>query len=110
MKADYETRKVAVDKYAEKYDDNRRQKIEKLNSHYATIVDQRTNTWNNRMKAGQLVEYYKPARPAAQLTAANARTIYEEFVQNVKNNTEKHDINDIISTPNVVRRVKHMTK
>ena len=94
MQADYETRKAAVDKYADKYNDNRRQEIAKLNSRYTAAADQRTSAWNNRMKVGQLGEYYKPTSPAAQITAANARTTYESFVQNVKNNQEKYDIND----------------
>ena len=94
MKADYETKKASVDKYADKYDDNRRQEIDKLNTRYSTAVDQRTNAWDNRMKVGELGQYYKPTSPAAQLTAANARTTYESFVQNVKKNQEKYDIND----------------
>ena len=95
MQADYETRKAAVDKYADKHDENRRQEIAKWNSRYTAVADQRTSAWNNRMKVGQLDEYYKPTSPAAQITAANARMTCESFVQNVKNNREKYDINDL---------------
>jgi hypothetical protein len=94
MKADYETKKASVDKYADKYDDNRRQEINKLNTRYTIAVDQRTSAWDNRMKVGELGQYYKPTSSAAQLTAANARKTYESFVQNVKKNQEKYDIND----------------
>ncbi|UOQ99685.1 hypothetical protein MUN81_09355 [Hymenobacter sp. 5317J-9] len=94
LKADYQTKKAAVDKYADQYDDNRRQEIDRLNTRYTTAVEQRTTAWNNRTTVGELGQYYKPMSPAAQLTAANARTTYEKFVQNVKSNQEKYDIND----------------
>lgn len=94
MKADYEAKKAAVDKNADKYDDNRRQEIDKLNTRYTTALDQRASSWDNRMKVGDMGQYYKPTSPAAQLTATNARTTYEKFVQNVKSNQEKYDIND----------------
>ena len=94
MQADYEAKKAAVAKYNDQYDDNRRQEIDRLNTRYTTASTQRASAWDNRMKVGELGQYYKPMSPAAQLTAANARSTYETFVRNVKANQENYDIND----------------
>lgn len=114
MKADYDSKVAAVDQYADQYDENRRQEIEQLRTRYNTAYDQRDQAWRNRpnavasttsgseaatgvasgagtMKVGK---YYKPTNPAAQLTAANARQTYEAFVQDIKKNEDRYDIDD----------------
>ncbi|SNR33340.1 hypothetical protein [Hymenobacter mucosus] len=105
LKSDFDTKVAAVDKYADQYDDTRRQEIEQLRTRYTTAYDRREMAWKNRpgstatstsgstanLKPGK---YYKPMSPAAQLTAANARTTYESFVNNIKQNEDKYDIDD----------------
>ncbi|GAA4349167.1 hypothetical protein GCM10023185_05670 [Hymenobacter saemangeumensis] len=96
MKADYDTRLAAVEKYNDRYDDARRQEIEALRTRYTTAYDKRTAAWNRRLSSGEMTlgQYYKPSNPAGQLTAANARSTYEQFIRNVKQNQERYDIND----------------
>ncbi|WP_139922938.1 hypothetical protein [Hymenobacter sp. DG01] len=109
LKADFDAKVAAVDKYADRYDDARRQEIEALRTRYTTAYDKREMAWKSRpgatsamsgpasttagssMKMGQ---YYKPTNPAAQLTAANARQTYEAFVRDIKVNENKYDIDD----------------
>ncbi|SHK76271.1 hypothetical protein [Hymenobacter psychrotolerans] len=100
LKSDFDAKVAAVDKYADQYDDARRQEIEALRTRYTTAYDKREMSWKNRsggtatsgtMKVGK---YYKPMNPAAQITAANARTTYENFVRNIKQNEDKYDIDD----------------
>jgi hypothetical protein len=107
MKADFDAKVAAVDKYADGYDDARRQEIETLRTRYTAAYDKREMAWKNRAGAGMATtgattdmgsmkvgKYYKPTNPAAQVTAANARTTYENFVANVKQNEDKYDIDD----------------
>lgn len=107
MKADFDAKVAAVDKYADGYDDARRQEIEALRTRYTAAYDKREMAWKNRSGAGMATtgtstdistmkpgKYYKPMSPAAQVTAANARTTYESFVANVKQNEDKYDIED----------------
>jgi len=96
LKTDYDARTAAVDKYADRYDDARRQEIAALRTRYATAYDKRTAAWKRRLSSGEIAlgKYYKPSSPAAQLTAANARQTYESFIRNVKQNQERYDIND----------------
>jgi hypothetical protein len=107
MKADFDAKVAAVDKYADGYDDARRQEIETLRTRYTAAYDKREMAWKNRAGAGMATtgattdmgsmkvgKYYKPTTPAAQVTAANARTTYENFVANVKQNEDKYDIDD----------------
>lgn len=101
LKSDFDAKVAAVDKYADQYDDARRQEIEQLRTRYTTAYDKREMAWKNRpnalttstanMKPGK---YYKPMSPAAQITAANARATYESFVNNIKQNEDKYDIED----------------
>ncbi len=99
LKNEYDAKVAAVEKYNDQYDDTRRQEIEGLRSRYTTANDRRAAMRNNMsgtanggtLKMGQ---YYKPTNPAAQLTAANARATYEAFVQNVKQNEERYDLDD----------------
>ncbi|WBO85651.1 DUF6565 domain-containing protein [Hymenobacter yonginensis] len=111
MKADFDAKVAAVDKYADGYDDARRQEIEALRTRYTAAYDKREMAWKNRADAGMATaaagtaastdmstmkpgKYYKPMSPAAQITAANARATYEKFVANVKQNEDKYDIED----------------
>ncbi|MBF9237376.1 hypothetical protein I2I05_08195 [Hymenobacter sp. BT683] len=102
LKADYDAKVAAIDRYTADYDENRRQEIEKLRTRYSTAIAQRESTWANRASAGaattaaplKVGKYYKPTQPATQLTAANARATYEAFVQNVKQNEERYDLDD----------------
>lgn len=94
METEFQTKYSAARKAAERGDDTRRQDLESLQNRYMTASEKRTVNWVNRTQTGELGQYYKPASPAAKLTAVNARTTYEKFVQNVKNNQEKYDISD----------------
>lgn len=101
LKADFDTKVASVDKYSSEYDEARRQEIDALRTRYTTAYDRRQAAWDARatgstatagaMKMGQ---YYKPTQPAAKLTAANARATYEAFVQDVKKNEERYDLDD----------------
>jgi predicted small secreted protein len=104
LKSDFDAKVAAVDRYADQYDDARRQEIEQLRTRYTTAYDKREMTWRNRpgataamngstgtMKMGK---YYKPSSPAARLTAANARQTYEAFVNDIKQNEDRYDIDD----------------
>ncbi|SHI85738.1 hypothetical protein SAMN02745146_1713 [Hymenobacter daecheongensis DSM 21074] len=106
LKADFDTKVAAVDRYADQYDDTRRQEIEQLRTRYTTAYDKRDMAWRNRPNTvsstatgsttgtGKPGKYYKAMNPAAQLTAANARATYENFVNNVKQNEDKYDLDD----------------
>ncbi|RSK24765.1 hypothetical protein [Hymenobacter metallilatus] len=103
LKSDFDAKVAAVDRYADQYDDARRQEIEQLRTRYTTAYDKREMAWRNRpgataamtgtetMKMGQ---YYKPSSPASRLTAANARQTYEAFVNDIKQNENRYDIDD----------------
>jgi hypothetical protein len=110
LKTDFDAKVAAVDRYADQYDDARRQEIEQLRTRYTTAYDKREMAWKNRpttvassssatsgttgtssMKPGK---YYKPTSPAAALTASNARSTYESFVNNIKQNEDRYDIDD----------------
>ncbi|RYU82410.1 hypothetical protein [Hymenobacter persicinus] len=102
MKADFDAKVAAVDKYADQYDDTRRQEIEQLRTRYTTAYDKRDEAWRNRSgsmsttttTAPTMGKYYTLSNAAAQVTAANARTTYETFVNNVKARENQYDIND----------------
>jgi len=114
LKADYDSAVAAIDRDADKYDDARRAEIEQLRARYTTAYDAREQAWNSRSGAdataltpastdgtaamssapAKLGKYYKLSSPAASLTAANARTTYESFVQRVKQNEDRYDIDD----------------
>lgn len=108
LKADFDAKVAAVDRYADQYDDARRQEIEQLRTRYTTAYDKREMAWKNRpttvagtttgggtgtsgMKPGK---YYTPTSPAASITASNARATYESFVNNIKQNEDRYDIDD----------------
>lgn len=104
MKADFDSKVAAVDKYGDQYDDARRQEIEQLRTRYTTAYDKREanrasnsgmaasgSTASGPMKMGK---YYKLSSPASRITAANAREVYETFVAEVKRNENTYDIDD----------------
>lgn len=105
LKSDFDAKVAAVDRYADQYDEARRQEIEQLRTRYTTAYDKREMAWRNRpgataamngstagtMKMGK---YYKPTSPASRLTAANARQTYEAFVNDIKRNENQYDIDD----------------
>jgi hypothetical protein len=112
MKSDFDSKVAAVDKYADQYDEPRRQEIEQLRTRYTTAYDTREQAWRTRTSATttggsnattgvasstgtmKMGKYYKPTNPAAQLTAANARQTYENFTKMIKENEDRYDIDD----------------
>ena len=99
LKADYDAKSAAVDKYAEQYDDARRQEMQALRDRYQAAYAKREAAWNSRATAtadGPLTpgQYYKPSNPAGTVTATNARSVYEGFVSTVKAHKEQYDLND----------------
>jgi len=103
LKSDFDAKVAAVDKYADQYDDTRRQEVEALRTRYTAAYDKREAAWKNRTTSvattnasgnTKLGKYYKPTSPASQITAANARATYEAFVQNIKQNEDRYDIDD----------------
>ena len=109
LKSDFDAKVAAVDRYADQYDDARRQEIEQLRTRYTTAYDKREMAWQNRPGATAAMsgnagtgsagattmgKYYKLSSPASRITAANARQTYEAFVKDIKVNEDKYDIND----------------
>jgi len=115
IKADYDSTVAAIDRDADKYDDARRAEIEQLRARYTTAYDAREQAWRNRAGTNDTTtlsttttstatatsstpskvgKYYKPTSPAAAMTTANARATYEAFVQRVKQNEDRYDIDD----------------
>lgn len=111
LKTDFDAKVASVDKYADQYDDARRQEVEALRTRYTEAFDKREAAWKNKRTSAtnqvastitaasasgalKLGKYYKPSSPAAQLTATNARTTYESFVKNIKQNEDQYDIDD----------------
>ena len=100
LKTDFDAKVAVVDQHSSEYDEARRQEIDALRTRYTTAYDRRQAAWDARATGGtaaavvQMGQYYKPTQPAARLTAANARTTYEAFVQDVKRNEERYDLND----------------
>jgi len=106
LKSDFDAKVASVDRYADQYDDARRQEIEQLRTRYTTAYDKREMSWKNRPGAtaamsgtptagtATMGKYYKLSSPASRVTAANARGIYEAFVNDIKVNEDKYDIAD----------------
>jgi hypothetical protein len=99
LKAEYDAKSAAVDKYAEQYDDARHQEMQALRERYQAAYAKREADWNSQATAsadGPLTpgQYYKPGNPAGTITAANARSVYEGFVSTVKAHKEQYDLND----------------
>ncbi|QDA58625.1 DUF6565 domain-containing protein [Hymenobacter jejuensis] len=112
MKSKFDSKVAAVDKYADQYDNNRRQEIEQLRTRYTTAYDKRDVAWRNRPSAvktttttttktsssdnapAETGKYYKLSNPAASMTAANARSTYENFVKMIKANEDRYEIAD----------------
>ncbi|AIZ63710.1 hypothetical protein PK28_08395 [Hymenobacter sp. DG25B] len=101
LKSDFDTKVAAVDKYADQYDDARRQEIEQLRTRYTTAYDKRDMTWKNRASATgttttmKMGKYYKPMTSEyAAVTPQNVRAKYEAFTAMVKANENRYDIDD----------------
>ncbi|HEX8429374.1 hypothetical protein [Hymenobacter sp.] len=114
LKTDFDAKVAAIDRYADQYDDARRQEVEALRTRYTEAFDKREAAWNNRDKnkataqetadadvdasatggTPKMGKYYKPSSPAAKITAANARATYEAFVKNIKQNEDQYDLDD----------------
>lgn len=99
MKTEFDSKVAAVDKYADQYDDTRRQEIEQLRTRYTTAYDKRDMAWKNRPNAvaGTTTgtRYYQPAGSQyGALTAANIRGTYEAFTAQVKQNENRYGIED----------------
>ncbi|WP_303311150.1 DUF6565 domain-containing protein [Hymenobacter sp. BT730] len=105
LKSDFDTKVAAVDKYADQYDDARRQEIEQLRTRYTTAYDKRDMTWKNRASATttatgtttavKMGKYYKPMTSEyAAVTPQNVRAKYEAFTAMVKENENRYDIDD----------------
>lgn len=109
LEADYDAKLAAVDRYADSYDDQRKQELDQLRNRYTTASDARTTTWTSRpattadgtaavptdgttVKMGQ---YYKPiTTEIAVMTPQNALTKYNAFVNTVDRNKNSYDIDD----------------
>ncbi|WP_149867174.1 DUF6565 domain-containing protein [Solirubrum puertoriconensis] len=117
LKSDYDSRVAAAEADMATWDDNRKTEYEQLKTRYTTAYTRREEAYRNRgavamntttggssasgsssmntsSAAGTMGKYYKPSNPAANLTATNARQTYEDFVQMVKQNEDRYDIND----------------
>ncbi|UOQ67900.1 hypothetical protein [Hymenobacter volaticus] len=110
LKADFDTKVAAIDKYADRYDDAQRQEVEALRTRYTEAFDKREAAWKSKRNstanqastdtaapassAPKVGKYYKLTGSAARLTAANARATYESFVKNIKQNEDQYDIDD----------------
>jgi hypothetical protein len=104
LKSDFDAKVAAVDKYADQYDDARRQEIEQLRTRYTTAYDKRDMAWKNRASAAgttattttvKMGKYYKPMTSEyAAVTPQNVRAKYEAFTAMVKANENRYDIDD----------------
>jgi len=99
LKSDFDTKVATVDKYADRYDDARRQEIEQLRTRYTTAYDRRETTWKSRPGAvaaatTKVGRYYKPATTYNALSAGNLASTYVAFNQAVKANADNYDIDD----------------
>ncbi|PJJ59717.1 hypothetical protein [Hymenobacter chitinivorans] len=102
MKSEFDAKVTAVDKYADQYDDTRRQEIEQLRTRYTTAFDKRDMAWKNRPNAvagtatgGTTTRLYEPAAGKyGALTAANIRGTYEAFTAQIKENENRYGIED----------------
>ncbi|UOQ51059.1 DUF6565 domain-containing protein [Hymenobacter cellulosivorans] len=102
MKSEFDAKVSAVDKYADQYDDTRRQEIEQLRTRYTTAYDKRDMAWKNRPSTvagtstgGTTTRLYESAAGKySALTAANIRGTYEAFTAQIKENEDRYGIED----------------
>lgn len=113
MKADFDAKVAAVDRYADQYDDQRRQEIEQLRTRYTTAYDNREAAWRNRAGGDTAVvmnnadaststaadystvgKYYTPTRSYSTITPANIPAVYQRFTADIKKNEDRYDIDD----------------
>jgi len=109
LKADYDAKVAAVDRYADSYDDQRKQELDQLRNRYTTASDARNATWASRPATAadgtaavpadgttvKLGKYYKPiTAEIAVMTPQNALAKYDAFVNMVDRNKASYDIDD----------------
>jgi len=109
LKADYDTKVAAVDRYADSYDDQRKQELDQLRTRYTTASDARTATWTSRPSMAadgtasvpadgtsvKMGKYYKPmTSEITTMTPQNALAKYNAFVNTVDRNKSSYDIDD----------------
>ncbi|MBO3269263.1 DUF6565 domain-containing protein [Hymenobacter defluvii] len=109
LKADYDTKVAVVDRYADSYDDQRKQELDQLRSRYTTASDARTTAWTSRPAVSadgsatvatdgtsvKMGKYYKPmTSEIAVMTPQNAQAKYNAFVNMVDSNKSSYDIDD----------------
>jgi hypothetical protein len=103
LKSDYDAKVAAAETNMANWNDERKTEYEQLKTRYTTAYDRRVSAYNGSgtMSAGgsnampaKPGKYYKAMNPATQLTAANARQTYESFVNNIKQNEDRYDIDD----------------
>ncbi|MCB2379173.1 hypothetical protein LGH70_16360 [Hymenobacter sp. BT635] len=103
MRSEFDAKVAAVDKYADQYDDTRRQEIEQLRTRYTTAFDKRDMAWKNRpgsvagtsTTGGTTTRLYESAAGKyGGLTAANIRGTYEAFTAQIKQNENRYGIED----------------
>ncbi|TGE15448.1 DUF6565 domain-containing protein [Hymenobacter elongatus] len=103
MKAEFDAKVASVDKYADQYDDTRRQEIEQLRTRYTTAYDKRDMAWKSRptsvegtsMGSGSTARIYQSEAPQySGLTAGTIRGTYEAFTARVNENENRYGIED----------------
>jgi len=118
LRAEYEAKVAAAEADMDNWDGARRNEYERLQTRYTTAYDQRQAAYNGNMaatttggstsgsatrssstmktssSAAKTGKYYRMSNPAGRLTATNARQTYESFVQMVKQNENRYDIDD----------------
>ncbi|MDF7815435.1 DUF6565 domain-containing protein [Hymenobacter sp. YC55] len=109
----FATRLTAVQQYAAEYDTTRQAEIRRLEERYnqvqsasmAATATASTDTLARPIAAAETAvapvraseapaKLYKASSPAAAMTAANARSTYEAFIQKVKANEDNYEIGD----------------
>ncbi|OON70333.1 hypothetical protein [Hymenobacter sp. CRA2] len=100
LKSEYDAKTAAAEASMSSWNDQRKAEYDELKTRYTTAYDKRSTAYGSgSMSAGgsdatKPGKYYTATNPATQLTAANARQTYEAFVNNIKQNEDKYDIDD----------------
>lgn len=101
LKDEYDAKVAAAEANMNNWDEARKQEYEQLKTRYTTAYDKRGAAYTASMSAGGSAampakpgKYYTPTNSATVITAANARQTYETFVNNVKQNGDKYDLED----------------
>lgn len=104
LKDEYDAKVAAAEADMNNWDEARKQEYEQLKTRYTTAYDKRGAAYTASMSAGGAAgssampakpgKYYTATNAASMITAANARQTYETFVNNVKQNGDKYDLED----------------